>query len=210
MTKPPLVAVSQRIDLWEQRGERRDALDQKFLHFIASAGGLAVPVPNAFPNGANDLRAWLQAIRPDAVLLSGGNDIGQCADRDATERLLLDFAQSRKLPLLGLCRGMQMLADWAGVGLVPVEGHIRSRHDLRILDKNGPWPKTVNSFHALSLDQCPKSFKVAAMVADGTIEAICHDTLPWEGWMWHPEREADLDAAEIARFSALLTSGTNK
>lgn len=47
-------------------------------------------------------------------LLSGGNDIGKIDERDKTERRLLDYASDRALPALGLCRGMQMMALWAG------------------------------------------------------------------------------------------------
>ena len=41
--------------------------------------------------------------------------------------------------------------------------------------------------------------------SDGnTIEAIKHCKLPWEGWMWHPERELSFDKRDIDRLSALF------
>ena len=50
------------------------------------------------------------------------------------------------------------------------------------------WPKEVNSFHDWGLDNCPPNFEIMARTNDGVIEAIKHKVLPWEGWMWHPER----------------------
>jgi putative glutamine amidotransferase len=42
------------------------------------------------------------------------------------------------------------------------------------------------------------------MSQDGEIEAIEHTTLPWQGWMWHPEREAEFAASDQIRFKSLL------
>ena len=118
-----VVAVSQRVDCFPERGETRDALDQQLVEFLLAAGCLPVPVPNGM--GAH-LADWLAAVQPAAVVLSGGNDIGQCASRDATEHALLDYAQMAHMPVLGICRGMQMLAHWAGTGLRPVAGDRKS------------------------------------------------------------------------------------
>jgi len=122
-----IVAVSQRVDHYPDRNETRDALDQRLAAFVAICGHVSVPVPNAL-GGA--IRDWLAVVHPAAVVLSGGNDIGQCAERDDTELALLAYAQERQLPVLGICRGMQMLAHWSGTGLHPVEGHVRTRHCL--------------------------------------------------------------------------------
>ncbi len=207
------VAVSQRVDMWADRGERRDALDQRLCQWLAVAGCVAIPVPNVLSASLMagrdeewpELQNWLLAVKPDAVLLSGGNDIGEAPERDNTERRLLAYAKDRALPALGICRGMQMMAAWANGSLAPVNGHVRTRHRLQVA-KPGEWPNEVNSFHNFALADCPLGFVVAARAEDGTIEAMCHETLPWEGWMWHPEREPQFNITDVMRFRALLDS----
>ncbi|MEO5363222.1 MAG: gamma-glutamyl-gamma-aminobutyrate hydrolase family protein [Magnetococcus sp. DMHC-8] len=207
------VAVSQRVDCWVDRGERRDALDQRLHQWLWAAGCLPVPVPNilALPDEQAShglgLWRWLEAVNPDAVLLSGGNDVGEMPERDRTEEGLLTFARQRVLPVLGICRGMQQLAVWAGARLEPVAGHVRVRHRLQAVGASGAWPGEVNSFHNLTLGGCPAGYVVTARAGDDSIEAICHQVLPWEGWMWHPEREWPFDNSDVSRWRALLVAG---
>ncbi|HRK37713.1 MAG TPA: gamma-glutamyl-gamma-aminobutyrate hydrolase family protein [Burkholderiaceae bacterium] len=202
-----VVAVSQRIDQFPERYETRDALDHRLISLLQTIGYLPVPVPNSLvktiPGGGCDhqvLSAWVAAVKPKAFVLSGGNSIGQCLDRDLTEGYLLDYAELHRLPLLGICRGMQMIAHWAGAGLEPVQGHVRTQHELV-----GEITGGANSYHEFSLTDCPGGFKVLARSEDGEIEAIGHRSLPWEGWMWHPEREKILVARDVQRIQALFS-----
>ena len=192
-----IVAVSQRVDVYPDRNERRDALDQRLCLWLVAAGYVPVPVPNGL--GLEGLRPWLGVVQPDAILLSGGNDVGEMIERDRTERQLLDYAQDGSLPVLGICRGMQMMGVWAGGALKPVHGHTRTRHEL-----SGELVGEVNSFHNYSLDACPAGFSVTATAEDGCIEAIRNERLVWEGWMWHPEREADFQPRDIQRLRMLF------
>ena len=191
-----LVAVSLRVDYHLDLNETRDAIDQRLVTFLLSCGFLPLPVPN---NLGENIYDWLTEINPAAVLLSGGNDIGQSLDRDATECALLDYAQRLQLPMLGICRGMQMMAHWAGTGLRPISGHVRTRHNLL-----GEISGQVNSYHDYSLAGCPNDFDIIATSADGEIEAIRHQSLSWEGWMWHPEREPVLQPRDIDRIKKLF------
>lgn len=194
---PRFVAVSQRIDDLQDRNERRDAVDQALIQWLEEVGFTGVPVPNVWTT--ETLRAWLAALDPVAVVLSGGNDIGTCADRDATERALIEWAAARKRPLLGICRGMQMMAVAAGGELKRVEGHVRTRHDL------GVDFGRVNSFHDMALVGLPPGYTCLARSEDGEIEAIQHTSNPMFGWMWHPERERPFDANHLTMARALLS-----
>lgn len=201
-----LVAVSQRVDVLPERNETRDALDQRLITFMLVAGFIPVPMPNVLykdlADGRRDHKAldtWLAALKPAAVVLSGGNDIAERPERDASEYALLDYAENLRLPVLGICRGMQILGCRAGTELCPVAGHVRTRHVL-----TGEITCEVNSYHAYALKDCPDGFVILAKSKDGEIEAIRHQSLPWEGWMWHPEREAVFAAHDIQRLKTLF------
>lgn len=203
-----VVAISQRVDVFPQRDESRDALDQRLSTFLLAAGFLPVPVPNSLCQQTRDgglihdaLHDWLHAVSPQAIVLSGGNDIGQCPARDLTEGRLLDHAQAHSLPVLGICRGMQMIAHWSGSELKPVAGHVQARHKL-----SGQIDTEVNSYHGFALVRCPEAFEVLARSEDGEIEAIRHLGLPWEGWMWHPEREGVFTSHDVDRLKRLFGS----
>ena len=192
------IAISQRIEEIKYRNETWDTLDQKLTQFVYQAGGLPIPVPNKLISGGL-LNEWINYINPDAIILSGGNNIGDYSERDLTEKYLLDFASDSLIPTLGICRGMQMMGVWGGSKLKRIEQHVKSRHDLL-----GEIKLNVNSFHNYSLNECPKDFVISAKSIDGEIEAISHSKLPWEGWMWHPEREIIFSKEQLQRFKALI------
>lgn len=249
------VVVSMRIDMYPDREERRDAVDQDLIRFIFDAGFFPVLVPNSmvevgvaggsvdgaaggsgraggsseggagggvnsekagdmrgyvplesdylkvFDAGAvRNLERFIREVDPVGVILSGGNDIGSCEDRDITEQVLLRYALKHQLPALGLCRGMQMMGVFSGVELMDVSGHVRTRHQLV-----GEIKREVNSYHNLGLSGCPDGFRVLAVAEDGGIEAIRSGALNWEGWMWHPERENPFNLADIKQLQKLFS-----
>lgn len=202
MNARPVIAISQRVDRVPARAESRDALDQRLTGWVTALGGLPLPVPNTL---GDDLAHWLAVLRPAAILLSGGNDIGDSPERDRTEAALLQHAERTGLPVLGICRGMQMLAIHAGGTLVPVNGHAGTRHALQGDEVAcGMLPAEVNSFHNWGLAVCPPDYVALANAPDGSIEAMRHSGLRWEGWMWHAEREEQFCEIELARARKLL------
>jgi len=194
-----VVAVSQRVDEYPNRGEFRDSLDQKMVDFVANCDAMLIPVPN-FLNKHNMLFPWLNHISPNGIILSGGEDIGSCLNRDDTEETLLRYCESKRLPLLGICRGAQVIGVRAGSKIKKVKGHVAVRHRIK-----GEITGEVNSFHSNVLTKKPKDFSIIARSIDNEIEAIRHNYLPWEGWMWHPEREMESSTRDINRLKALLT-----
>ena len=160
-----LLAVSQRIDQIKSRNELRDSIDQRLLEFIQCIGYSVVTVPNIFFSKRNkrssrvycDFDDWLSRISPDGIILSGGNDLGCYSSRDETEYSLIAYAEKNKLPLLGICRGMQIIGVKAGSNLIHVEGHVNLRQKLV-----GDIDTEVNSFHNKALSNCPMGYKILA------------------------------------------------
>jgi gamma-glutamyl-gamma-aminobutyrate hydrolase PuuD len=192
------VLVSQRVDALPDRGERRDALDQRLLDWLAASDLLPVPVPNNLER----LAALWEHLRPCAVILSGGNDLanygGDAPERDAVERALLARALAEQIPLFALCRGAQLVLDAFGIPLERVVGHVGNRHQVSI---NGH-TFSVTSYHQWGCRELRAPLQVLARSDDGVVEAFTHEHLPVMGIMWHPEREmpfAELDKTLLAQ-----------
>ena len=202
-----LVVVSQRVDYLPERNETRDSLDQKLISFLQCADLFPIPIPNVIrttsqPEVDKKTHIWkfLDAVAPSAFVLSGGNDIGEYPERDKTELVMLDYAEIKNLPVLGICRGMQVMAVRDGATLVKTEGHVRSKQKIV-----GEICREITCYHNFSVAHEPKNFSVLAHNdRDGTIEAIRHVKLSWEGWMWHPEREERFFKQDIERLKQLF------
>lgn len=205
MSSLPSILITQRIVYESSIGETRDAIDHRFVDWVIKIGGL----PQLMPNNLGDLlRNWLDELKPSAVVLSGGNDIGEFPERDRTEAVIIEYAKKKNIPLLGICRGAQVMANIGGVEIVPVKKHVCTNHLLIGKEVElGLLPSEVNSFHNLGMLKCPKDYRVLATCSDGVIEAFQHKKLPWEAWMWHPEREKPFRKLELDRAKKLLIKG---
>jgi len=198
------VLVTQRVDVVPSYGERRDALDQRWAPFLAACGLLAVPV-------ANDRAVALAlaaATAPAGILLTGGNDLvaigGNAPERDDTEDALLAYARERRLPLLGVCRGMQFLLHRFGAPLEVVEGHVAVRHSVTADGR----PLVVNSYHRYAARALGPGLRALAVGEDGVVEAFRHADEPIAGLMWHPEREDPFLRRDIDLVRHFFTDGT--
>jgi gamma-glutamyl-gamma-aminobutyrate hydrolase PuuD len=197
------VAVSQRVDVIPRRGERRDALDQSWTTLLAACGLTAMPVPNHPETAATMFRS----VDVIGLLLTGGNDLarygGDAPERDETERLLLRLARERGLPVMGVCRGMQMIQDAFGVALAPVTGHVAVRHRVN----GAAFDDEVNSFHGFGTRDTVPELEVLARASDGVVEFLRHRSEPILAQMWHPERESPYDDADLARIRRHFGTG---
>ena len=198
-----LIGITQRIIEVSEVNEQRDSLDHRLIELVLSLSMLPIPIPNKLITRENSTKdqliAWLTKINLSGIILSGGEDLGKNLDRDNLEFGILNWAKSQAVPVLGICRGMQIMGSWAGIELVEIPNHIKTRHQL-----NGNIQQDVNSFHNFSLKDCPIGFTVMAESSDRAIEAIRHTLLPWEGWMWHPEREIPYSKVDIERIRNLF------
>ncbi len=194
------VAITQRVSVVPEYGERRDCLDQAWTKFLAACGLLPVLLPNV----TEAALALCEMTGIAGVVLSGGNDLavlgGDAPERDAVESALLDWAERRGLPVLGVCRGMQVIQQRFAVPLRRVEGHVVKRQVIRIEGD----PREVNSYHCFAAFDSRPPLDVWAVAGDGVVKAIRHSVKPMTGIMWHPERLTPFSPADVELFRQLF------
>jgi putative glutamine amidotransferase len=140
------------------------------------------------------------------ILLTGGNDLtaygGDAPERDATESVLIDIADKRALPILGVCRGMQMIQHRFGIRLGRVAGHVAR---LQTISVEGN-PAEVNSYHNFGTTETRPPLQAWAFAEDGVIKAIRHPGARMTGIMWHPERLSPFASRDITLFQQFFGS----
>jgi len=189
---PAHIAVTMRrmlVDYPNGAREERDALAADWGRFLAEALPEAVWLP--LPNLGEHAVSLAKSLNVTGLILSGGEDWGASPARDETERALLEWARHKRLPVLGVCRGAQVMQIASGGTMpCPATGHAGTRHRVRL--PHGV--REVNSFHKLGIPagKLAPGFAAAAITEDGMwVEAFRHVALPWAGLLWHPEREAE-------------------
>ncbi|MET8252502.1 gamma-glutamyl-gamma-aminobutyrate hydrolase family protein [Micromonospora sp. NPDC005197] len=213
----PLIGISAYVEpadwaVW--RGVRAVLVPEAYVRAVTAAGGRAVVLPPDDSDG--DVLAVL-----DGLLLAGGADVGpgrygqqphprteDRPDRDAGELTLLAAALVADLPVLGVCRGMQLLAVAYGGTLhqhlpdvVGSEAHrpapgVYGTHPVRfapgsLAARTLAGVDRVNSYHHQAV-ATPGRLAVSGWAADGVIEAVEDPDRPFVlGVQWHPENELD-------------------
>jgi gamma-glutamyl-gamma-aminobutyrate hydrolase PuuD len=234
--KTPLVGVTTyRQDAsWGPWQRQAAVLPVSYVDCVAAAGGRPLLLPPSEGPGGDDPSASAAVGILDALVLVGGGDVdptsygasphpatsGVNRLRDASERALLTAALDADIPVLAICRGMQLLNVHLGgtlhqhlpdvvghtghqpeVGCFgPIEVRIESGSRLsKIMDESS----TVRCSHHQAVDRLGAGLVVTARAADGVIEAVELSTAPFVvGVEWHPEQDGDLRL-----FEALLRAG---
>ena len=193
-------------------------LAQAYYMSVLEAGGTPVVIPSYDDDKA--LISLLDTL--DGIVLSGGADIDpdylgeeplDCISvnprRDRQELTLVRLAVDRQIPLLGICRGIQVLTAALGGKLYQ---DIKSQHDKPCIEHSqtiarglpshevklekdsllygffGKETLAVNSFHHQAVKEVPVGFRVTASAPDGIIEGMESTTFrPILGVQWHPE-----------------------
>ncbi|MFJ8733165.1 gamma-glutamyl-gamma-aminobutyrate hydrolase family protein [Streptomyces bauhiniae] len=212
----PLIGVSTYLEagarwgVWELEAA---LLPAAYPRLVSRSGGLPALLPPDDPALAPEVVARL-----DGVVVAGGPDVDparygaerspQCGppapERDAWELALIEAALAAHVPLLGICRGMQLLNVALGGTLVQhLDGHTEAvgvfgAHPVHPVPGTRyaaiqPDGTSVPTYHHQAIDRLAPGLTPSAHAADGTIEAV---ELPSAGgWVlgvqWHPEMGTD-------------------
>ncbi|MBL3807592.1 gamma-glutamyl-gamma-aminobutyrate hydrolase family protein [Streptomyces diastaticus] len=215
MDVPPLIGVSTYLEdeagwgVWTMPAA---LLPAGYPALVRAAGGLVAMLPPDAPE-----RAGAVVARVDGLVIAGGPDVeparyGAERDprtgppapaRDAWELALIDAALSLGTPLLGICRGMQLLNVALGGTLVQhLDGHtggtgVFGSHPVKPVPGSRyaaavPEESAVPAYHHQCVDELGRGLSVSAQADDGTVEAIETAGEPWVlGVQWHPEMGED-------------------
>ena len=183
-----------------------------------SAFALSGNTPVVLPAETNRAVVARMLASVDVLLLCGGEDVEPSRykmkpsprlgkvnqPRDAWEFLVLDEAVKRRLPVIGICRGCQLINVYFGGTLwqdLPSERPSEiahrgkdARHDIRIAAGSrlarilGVEGIQVNSSHHQAVKDLAPGFRAVAFAPDGVVEAIESETLPVVGVQFHPEK----------------------
>ena len=213
----PVIAVSAQTAVSETKyyGEQRlTSLYDLYVRAITAAGGVPVVLAHGDPADAGTL-----LDRFDALVLPGGGDIdpasygqhpstpnlyGMRPDSDQFEFALVRAAASRQLPVLGICRGLQVVNVALGGTLhqdLPEHpqdlvgrafaGHYRTsiRNGSRLEEIVGGDEIVVNSLHHQGVHKLGAGLAIAATAGDGVVESIESIDQDWDmvAVQWHPE-----------------------
>ena len=231
----PRIAVSGVLRTWD--GAERTGVNAAYVRSVLAAGGVPLVLsPLLGPSYA--ARALDGA---DGLLLAGGEDVHPALyraepsprlnppsrERDLFELALFAVARQRELPVLGICRGIQLINVGLGGTLyqdLPSERPGPVAHDSgtarddrshavelkpgsRAAEALGGASLTVNSFHHQAVDRLADGLIASGWSADGLIEAVESPAdAPWLlAVQWHPEEmHADVRAPERGLFRALV------
>ena len=189
------IGITTRIVNAQGYKEKRDALSQNWVKFLE----IENIIPILIPNNLSDTSSYLEEMSIDGIILSGGDNIGDNKDRDNTEKQIIQFGIDNKLPIFGVCRGMQVLNKFFNgkINSNKNNDHVSRDHEVVILKETifnllNQDRIIVNSYHQniININDVGKPLiSFAIHKKDNTVEGFIHEDLSIMGVMWHPERE---------------------
>ena len=203
------------------------AAGRTYFNAVAAAGGVPLMLP-PIVSLIDQVPALL--ARVDAVVLHGGGDVdprrygqeasaeqlyGIVAEHDEVELAVVRAALDADLPMLAICRGLQVLNVAMGGTLqqhIGSESHwFAHRTDVEVAEGSrlaaalGGKPVACHCVHHQAIDQLADGLTVTARTHDGIIHGAEVDSARWVvGTQWHPEDTAANDPQQLALFEALL------
>ena len=197
------IGVSLRIVNAQNYEEERDALSHDWTSLLEDLGFISVHIPNTLKN----LDSFLDEMDLDGIVLSGGDNIGENKKRDETENKILNYALEKKIPIIGVCRGMQLINKYFG-GKLSIDNstiHLAEKHNVDITHENfralfSSESFPVNTYHQnmIQVEGMGNGLKPFAIFGkDGSIEGFFHEEFYIIGVMWHPERDPDSNSKII-------------
>ena len=188
------IAITQKVIENKDYLELREALDIRWGELFKELDFLPIVLPINYDFKRYDF---------DGVILSGGNDVGEFDFRDKFELDLIKYCIENDIAVLGICRGLQIIAKYFGSSLKKVKGQVNIRHKLSV-NKNSKYDfilkeiKKVNSFHNFSIEKIGNELLISAWNEDKSIiKAIEHKNKKIFATMWHPEREQPFVKEEL-------------
>ena len=196
--------INPKISINIKRKEVNDQIDHVLINWLIKNSYNPIVISNkSLMLSKKKLYKFFNSLKIKGIVLSGGNDGDKKNPRYVSQVLLIDYATKYKIPILGICQGMQMMGVKFGSKLIKVKNHVRKKHKLINFSKL-KFPLVANSYHNYSLKTCPRNFFITTKSSDGNIESIKHKFLPWEGWMWHPERDQKIDKVNSFRLKKIF------
>lgn len=172
--------------------EPRDSIASDWSKYMLSA------FPDAqfvfIPNIEEAVQQYIKDLKINVLIISGGDNLGTYQRRDKTETLALAYALENKIPVIGICRGLQLIHQYYGGQLIKgdadfIEQHRATKHEVCFKEDT----HEVNSYHNYQIDEQSLADKfevIARCSADNTIEAIQNNGVL--AMMWHPERDTEI------------------
>lgn len=208
-----LIGMSMRITENSSYVEYRDSISHDWVNYLNKYDISPLLIPNNLAN----INQFLNSVDISGIIITGGDSIIHAPtnpnesiyhQRDVTERDILTIGIKKKLPILGTCRGFQMINKYFGGNITKnisttYKHTVAHEHQIDLLENpiTSGFPdhkSSVNSYHddGVSILDLSDELNPFATWNNQIIEGLYHPKLPIVGIQWHPERSPnskDLD-----------------